>query len=154
MAGSIWFCYNPALPWLANLPGLLNGILIGGLWTVVPAMKAGIVDDDEARTSERREGSFESIFSWFLKFTGTIFSGISGFIVIAAGFQIDLGANQTDGVFTRMIFLMSTIPMILGAIQLILILKWPLTAGRMQEIREVLESRRGKIDMKSGSLHA
>lgn len=154
MAGSIWFCYNPAVPWLAILPGLLNGILIGGLWTVVPAMKADIVDDDEARTAERREGSFESIFSWFLKFTGTIFSGLSGFIVVAAGFEIDLGANQTEGVFTRMILLMSTIPMVLGAIQLVLILKWPLTAGRMQEIRETLEARRGKIDMKSGSLRS
>lgn len=154
MAGGIWFCYNPALPWLAMLPGLLNGILIGGLWTVVPAMKADIVDDDEARTSERREGSFESIFSWFQKFTGTIFSGLSGFIVIAAGFEIDLGANQTEGVFTRMILLMSTIPMLLGALQLVLILKWPLTAGRMQEIRETLEARRGKIDMQSGSLRS
>lgn len=147
MAGSIWFCYNPKMPWLVILPGLLNGILIGGLWTIVPAMKADIVDDDEARTSERREGSFESIFSWFLKFTGTIFSGISGFIVVAAGFHINLGANQGDGVFFRMILMMSIVPMVLGAVQLFLILKWPLTAGRMQEIREVLEARRGKIDM-------
>lgn len=152
MAASIWFCYNPNLPWLAILPGLLNGVLIGGLWTVVPSMKADIVDDDEARTSERREGSFESIFSWFMKFTGTVFAGISGFIVVAAGFQIDLGANQADGVFTRMILLMSTIPMILGAVQLYLILKWPLTAGRMEEIRQELEARRGKIDMQGGGL--
>jgi GPH family glycoside/pentoside/hexuronide:cation symporter len=152
MAASIWFCYNPDFPWLAIAPGLLNGILIGGLWTVVPAMKADIVDDDEARTSERREGSFESIFSWFQKLTGTIFAGVSGFIVIAAGFQIDLGANQAEGVFTRMILMMSLVPVFLGAIQLLLILKWPLTANRMDEIRGILEARRGKIDMQSGGL--
>ena len=152
MAGSIWFCYNPAYPWLAIIPNLLNGLLVGGLWTVVPAMKADIVDDDEARTGERREGSFESIFSWFQKFTGSIFSGISGFVVIAAGFHINLGANQAEGVFTRMILLMSTIPMALGAFQCYLIIKWPLTAGRMREIRDTIETRRGKIDMHSGGL--
>lgn len=150
MAGSIWFCYNPKFPWLAIIPGLLNGLLIAGLWTVVPAMKADIVDDDESRTGERREGSFESVFSWFQKCTGTIFTGISGFVVVLAGFQIKLGAAQADGVFTRMILMMSLIPMSLGVIQCILIIKWPLTAGRMQELRETLESRRGKIDMNGG----
>ncbi|MCU0772885.1 MAG: MFS transporter [Verrucomicrobia bacterium] len=150
MAGSIWFCYNPKLPWLAVIPVLLNGLLIAGLWTVVPSMKADIVDDDEVRTGERREGSFESVFSWFQKFTGTVFTGISGFVVIAAGFQIKLGAAQADGVFTRMILMMSLIPMALGIIQCILIIKWPLTAGRMGEIRQVLEARRGKIDMSGG----
>lgn len=152
MGACIWFCYNPRYPWLAVLPGLLNGVLIGGLWTVVPSMKADIVDDDEARTGERREGSFESIFSWFLKFTGTVFHGLSGFLIVLLGFDIGLGARQADGVFTRMILLMSVIPVALGAIQIYLIVHWPLTAGRMREIRNTLETRRGKIDMQSGGL--
>lgn len=152
MAGSIWICYNPNYPWLAVLPGLINGILMGGLWTVVPAMKADIVDDDEARTTERREGSFESIFSWFQKLSGTIFAGVSGLIVVALGFQIDLGAEQAEGVFTRMILAMAIVPMVLGAVQVIIIMKWPLTAGRMREIRTTIEDRRGKIDMSGGGL--
>lgn len=152
MAASILFCYNPAHPWLVAIPGILNGILSAGLWTIVPSMKADIVDDDEARTGERREGSFESIFSWFLRFTGTVFMGISGFIVVGAGFNIDLGTEQAEGVFNRMILLMSFIPMTLGALQAWLIFTWPLTAGRMAEIRTLLESRRGKIDMQGGGI--
>ncbi len=152
IAASIWICYNPAYPWLVMIPGLLNGVFGAGLWVVVGAMKADIVDDDEATTGERREGSFESMFSWFLKFTGTIFAGVSGLIVVAVGFNIELGAAQADGVFTRMILLMSLIPILLGSLQCYLILTWPLTAGRMAEIREQLEARRGKIDMDSGGL--
>ncbi len=152
IAASIWFCYNPAYPWLVMVPGLLNGVFGAGLWVVVGSMKADIVDDDEASTGERREGSFESMFSWFLKFTGTIFAGISGLIVVGVGFKIELGVAQADGVFTRMILLMSLVPMILGALQAYLILTWPLTAGRMEEIREKLEARRGKIDMDSGGI--
>ncbi len=152
IAGSIWFCYNPKYPWLAIVPALVNGILISGLWTVVPAMKADIVDDDEVKTGERREGSFESMFSWFQKFTGTIFAGVSGFIVIAVGFEIELGTNQHAGTFTRMILIMSLIPMALGAFQCYLIFKWPLTSRRMEEIRQTLEARRGKINMASGGI--
>jgi Na+/melibiose symporter-like transporter len=51
-----------------------------------------------------------------------------------------------------MILLMSLIPMVLGTVQCILIMKWPLTAGRMQEIRETLEARRGKINMSGGGI--
>lgn len=132
--------------WLAMIPGVFNGLLMSGLWTVVPAMKADIVDDDEARTGERREGSFESIFSWFQKFTGTVFHGLSGFIVVMAGFDIKLEVNQAEGVFTRMILMMSLIPVGLGIVQLWIILNWPLTPGRMAEIRDYLEKVRGKIN--------
>jgi GPH family glycoside/pentoside/hexuronide:cation symporter len=150
MAASIWFCYNPSVPWLVVIPNVLNGVLIAGLWTVVPAMKADIVDDDELRTGERREGSFESMFSWFLKATGTVLTGVSGMVVVAAGFQIELGTNQSEGVFTRMILLMSAIPVILGILQCALIIRWPLTANRMASIRDSLEIRRGKINAAAG----
>ncbi len=147
MALSILVLYNPAFPWLAAVPIILNGILIGAFWVIVPAMKADIVDDDEVRTGERREGSFESVFSWLLRFTGTVFAGLSGFIVVLLGFEIEAGTNQAPGVFRNMILAMAIIPALLGVLQLIMILKWPLTAKRMAEIREILEARRGKINM-------
>ena len=147
MAISILFLYNPAHPWLVAVPAILNGAMVGAFWVIVPAMKADIVDDDEVRTGERREGSFESVFSWLLRFTGTIFAGISGFIVVFLGFDIDLAASQAPGVFDRMIWAMAIIPAILGTLQFYIIMKWPLTAGRMAEIRSTLETRRGKIEM-------
>lgn len=152
MAGSILVCYNPDFPWLVMIPGVLNGVLTTGLWTVVPAMKADIVDEDESRTGERREGSFESIFSWFLRFTGTVFAGFSGFFVVALGFDIESGSAQAEGVFSRMILLMAFIPMALGAFQFWIIWRWPLTAGVMAQIRGKLESQRGKINMSGGAL--
>ena len=146
MSLSILICYNPNYPWLVMIPAVLNGTLIAGYWTVVPAMKADIVDEDEIRTGERREGSFESIFSWFLRFSGTIFAGISGFVVVGAGFDIALETEQADGVFRRMILWMALIPFVLGLLQCWIIFKWPLTPGRMGEIRDELEARRGKIN--------
>ncbi len=151
MAFSIIFFYNPAHPWLAAVPMILNGAMVGAFWVIVPAMKADIVDDDELNNGERREGSFESVFSWILRFTGTVFAGLSGFIVVFLGFDIGLGAEQAEGVFTKMILGMALVPTLLGTLQFIIILKWPLTAGRMGEIRSLLETRRGTIDMQKDS---
>jgi GPH family glycoside/pentoside/hexuronide:cation symporter len=147
MALSILVFYNPAFPWLVAVPAILNGLMVGAFWVIVPSMKADIVDDDEVRTGERREGSFESVFSWLLGFTGTVFAGISGFIVVLLGFDIEAGASQAPGVFRNMILGMAVIPTLLGALQFYIIMKWPLTAGRMAEIRDQLEARRGKINM-------
>ncbi|MEX0324904.1 MAG: MFS transporter [Puniceicoccaceae bacterium] len=152
MACSILVFYNPNYPYLVLIPAALNGPMVAGLWTVVPSMKADIVDDDELRTGERREGSFESVFSWILKFAGTLFTGLSGFLVVLIGFKIDLKAEQAEGVFRNMILLMFSIPFLFSIIEAWIIYKWPLTAGVMEDIRHKLEARRGKIDMQSGGL--
>lgn len=136
--------------WLAIVPQVMNGVLVAALWTIVPSMKADIVDEDESRTGERREGSFESIFSWFLRLTGTLFMGLSGLVVVGLGFEISQASSQADGVFQRMVFAMGIVPMVLGSVQAWLIWKWPLTAARMEEIRDQLEATRGRIDMSGG----
>lgn len=151
MAISILFLYNPAFPWLAAIPMILNGVMVGAFWVIIPSMKADIMDDDELINGERREGSFESVFSWLLRFTGTVFAGLSGFVVVFLGFDIVLEADQAEGVFSKMIWAMAVVPALLGALQLWIIMKWPLTAGRMAEIREQLEARRGTIDMQKAN---
>jgi glycoside/pentoside/hexuronide:cation symporter, GPH family len=151
MALSIIFFYNPDYPWLAAVPMILNGAMVGAFWVIIPAMKADIVDDDELINGERREGSFESVFSWLLRFTGTVFAGLSGFVVVFLGFNIEMGAEQAEGVFRKMIWAMALVPTALGILQFWIIMKWPLTARRMAEIRAELEARRGAIDMQKGA---
>ncbi|MEX0331406.1 MAG: MFS transporter, partial [Puniceicoccaceae bacterium] len=147
MVLSVLVFYNPNYPMLAAIPAVLAGPMTTAFWVIVPSMKADIIDEDELRTGERREGSFESIFSWFLRFTMTVFGGISGFFVVWLGFDIELGVNQEEGVFRNMILVMALIPGVLAALQFYIIMKWPLTADRMAEIRTELEKRRGEIDM-------
>lgn len=138
--------YNPAMPWLVVIPMSLGGPFLTGLWVVLPSMQADVVDHDELATHERREGSYSSVFSWLLKFAGTLFYGLSGPLVEMVGFDIALGENQAGGVFLRMKLLMVSIPVVLALIKCWIILKWPLTSDVMVDIRQQLEARRGSIN--------
>lgn len=109
-------------------------------------MKADIIDHDELETGERREGSFESVFSWFQKMAGTLFTGLSGFVVVMVGFDIGRETEQAEGVFTRIIYLMALVPVGLTIIQCWIIYNWPLKADVVEGTRVKLEARRGAIN--------
>ena len=57
-----WFCYNPQYPWLMMLPAPFLSFGLGSLFTLVPSMIADVVDLDELKSHERREGMYGSIF--------------------------------------------------------------------------------------------
>ncbi|MCA9624353.1 MAG: MFS transporter, partial [Myxococcales bacterium] len=53
-----WVCYNPELPLLTVLPAPLLAFSLGGLFTLIPSMIADVVDTDELKTHQRREGMY------------------------------------------------------------------------------------------------
>jgi GPH family glycoside/pentoside/hexuronide:cation symporter len=62
-----WFCYNPEAPYLLFIPAPFLAFGLGGLFTLMPSMMADIVDRDELRTHQRREGMYASIYWWVVK---------------------------------------------------------------------------------------
>ncbi|MEX0331408.1 MAG: MFS transporter [Puniceicoccaceae bacterium] len=143
---SILVCYNPNWPWLSIVPGILNGLVVGAFWVIVPSMQADVVDEDELRTGERREGSFLAILAWALRLVLTVSAGMAGIIVLLLGFRIELETNQAEGVFRNLKVFMALVPAVFGVAQFFLVMKWPLPAQRMADIRAALEDRRGRIN--------
>lgn len=140
-----WFCYNPDIPWLILLPAPLIACGFGGLFTLMPAMVADVVDADELETYERREGMFGSIFWWVVKLgmAAALFAG--GFLLNATGFDVELGGNQTE----RTLFLMRAFDVLIPAISSIIaiwaIATYSLTESKAHEVRTKLEARRGTV---------
>ena len=100
-----WFCYTPEAPMLALLPAPFLAFGLGGLFTLMGSMIADVVDLDELRTGQRREGMFGSVFWWMVKLgqSGAILLG--GFLLHSTGLDPALGANQPDGTLFRLRFL-------------------------------------------------
>lgn len=141
--GLKWVCYNPNVPLLVVLPAPLLAFGLGGLFTLMPSMVADVVDVDELKTHERREGMFGSIFWWVVKLGMAAALAGGGFLLNATGFDVALGGDQS----ARAIFLMrlfdAGIPMVASAIAIWAIAAYPITEERAHEVRVELERRRG-----------
>lgn len=140
-----WWVYIPSMPYLSLAPNVLAAFGMTGLWQMLPAMNADVVDADELETRARREGAFAAIFSWFMKLSFTVGIGLPGLIVGLCGFVVAKGSAQADGVMTAMRLCEIFIPTVFILVALVLLLRYPLSASRMAEIRRELEARRGAI---------
>ena len=161
-----WWTFVPGETWVAldtpytffnitinELPGspflmLLNTVFIGagyaGLWLMLPSMQVDVVDYDELKTGERREGGFASIYSWVLKLSFMVGFLISGPLLEITGFDAE-NATQSAEVYTNMRIGFLVIPVVALGIALYLLNKFPITAKKAAEIRVDLEARRGKV---------
>ena len=143
-----WWCLNPEHPWMMFIVPFFYSFGISSVYTVLATMMADVTDVDELRTGSRREGMFGAVMAWIMKSTGSIAVIGSGIILVASGFDIDLGINQEPGVFTKMRLLFSFVPAILVSIALLVLRNYPLTRERMMEIKEELQKRREEKDAK------
>lgn len=140
-----WWTYTPSNPWLMLSNTALIGAGYAGLWLMIPSMQVDVVDYDEMKTGERREGAYAAIFSWVLKFSFVIGFMISGPLIEWTGFDANLNDHQHPGVYTTMRIGYVAIPVVALIIALLLLKIFPITKEKAMEMRTELESRRGKI---------
>ena len=145
-----WFCYNPDYPWLVIVPAPLMAFGLGGLFTLVPAMMADVVDVDELTSHARREGMFGSIFWWVVKLgmAAALLGG--GFLLNATGFDVALGGAQTEGTLLALRLLDVFIPAVSSLVAIWVVARYPITEEVAGEVRAKLEARRGAPALAKG----
>lgn len=136
--------YNPHYPYLSMLSGLLLAPTNSAIWVLIPSMTGDIVDYDELRTSERREGAFAAVFSWIFKLAISVSAALSGILVEGAGFNAKL-PEQPEDVLWRMRLLLVIVPAVFIGGAIWLCTRYSLTTERMAETRAALEARRGRL---------
>lgn len=139
-----WVCYNPAHPWLVVLPAPLLAFSLGGLFTLMPSMMADVVDYDELKTHERREGMFGSIFWWVVKLGMSAALAGGGFLLNGTGFDVALEGNQADSTIFFMRLFDVGVPIVTSAVAIWAVAAFPITEQKAYEVRQELERRRGK----------
>ncbi|VGO14515.1 Glucuronide carrier protein [Pontiella desulfatans] len=144
-AATTWWTFNPAYPYLMLVNTVFIGAGYAGLWLMLSSMQADVVDFDELKTGERREGSFASIFSWILKFAFCIGFLISGPLLEFTGFDASLEGAQPEAVLRNMRIGYIAIPVVALVVALGLLKIFPITPQKAAEIRRQLEARRGKV---------
>lgn len=140
-----WFCYTPDNPWLVLVPAPLMAFGLAGLFTLMGSMVADVVDADELRTNERREGMFGSIFWWVVKLGQSVAIFGGGLLLVWTGFDVELGSNQTPEAIRLMRICDAFIPCLASAIAIWAVASYSITEERAHEIRMELEERRGSV---------
>ena len=105
---------------------------------------ADIIDYDELKTGERREGSFTACASYILKLGNSLGYYFSGLILTWAGFTWKLKVQAPETIFWIRSSL-ATLPIAGLVIAIIFVLRVPLTKQKIEEIRRQLEARRGTV---------
>ncbi len=141
-----WFGYNPEHPyWLiASCPFVAFGT--GSLFTLMGSMVADVCDYDELESNQRREGVFGAIYWWMVKLGMALAGLLSGIMLKASGFDVELVSSQSDQTLFFLRVFDVGVPMVTSAIAIWIISTYEITEAMAHEIREELEQRRGRPD--------
>jgi len=140
-----WWLYTPSMQWLQVVSCGLTAFTGAGFWMLYYSMTADVIDYDELETGKRREGAFAACASWIMKLGVALGSWASGEILDKVGFNSSLGGNQSDHSIFMIRLLLASIPVVGLVVALAFLIRFPLTQKKMAEIRQQLETRRGKV---------
>jgi GPH family glycoside/pentoside/hexuronide:cation symporter len=80
-------CYNPSYPYLIIIPTVLLSAGMLFFFTLGSSMVGDICDEDDLKTGKRTEGSFYSVFWWFIKMGTALASFITGALIVFTMFD-------------------------------------------------------------------
>jgi GPH family glycoside/pentoside/hexuronide:cation symporter len=82
-------CYDPERPYLILIPTVLLSTGMLFFFTLAASMVGDVCDEDDLETGTRSEGSYYSVFWWFIKM-GTAFASIvTGLLILFTQFNED-----------------------------------------------------------------
>ncbi|MBI1265598.1 MAG: MFS transporter [Alphaproteobacteria bacterium] len=140
------FAYSPEHPWLILLPAPLMAFGLGSLFTLMPSMMADVVDQDELRTGQRREGMFASIYWWVVKLGQTAAAMVGAWLLASTGLQTELGGDQADATMILLRVYDIGLPILLYALAIGVVLTLNVSREKSEAVRAKLEARRGAPD--------
>lgn len=80
-------CYNPSHPYLIIIPTMLLSVGMLFFFTLGSSMVGDICDEEELKTGYRTEGSYYSVFWWFIKMGSALASFVAGALIVFTMFD-------------------------------------------------------------------
>jgi len=139
-----WVGYNPDHPYWLLYAAPLVAFGVGSLFTLMGSMIADVCDYDELDTHQRREGVFGAIYWWMVKIGMALAGLLTGIMLNASGFAVELAAQPEKTLFLLRVFDVG-VPLVTSALAIVIMLSYPISERRAYEMRTELERRRGKL---------
>ncbi len=136
--GSIFFVDDGSLVLLLVLAGL-GGFSSGGADVIFPSLEADVIDYDEYRTGERKEGMYFAAWHFAAKTALGGAAMLTGFVLAASGFEPNVAQGESARFAIRA--LMSLFPLFCFGTGVLIFLRFRLTREAHAEIRAALDER-------------
>jgi GPH family glycoside/pentoside/hexuronide:cation symporter len=136
--GGMYFVGEGDLTLLLVLAAL-GGFAGGGADVVFPSLSADVIDYDEYRTGQRKEGVYFAAWNFVAKTALGLTGVLTGAVLAASGFQPNVEQTETAKLAIRM--LMSVEPLICYGLGALLFLRFGLTRRAHAELRRGLAAR-------------
>jgi GPH family glycoside/pentoside/hexuronide:cation symporter len=137
--GGMFFVGQGEIVSMMVLAGI-GGFAAGGSDVVFPSLQADVIDYDEFRTGERKEGVYFAAWNFVAKSALGLTGVVAGLALAAVGFQPN--QEQTETVKLAIRSLMSGYPLLCYGAGALLFLRFGLTRGAHAGIRSALDARR------------
>ena len=115
------------------------GATQGAAMILGPSIKADVVDVDEYRTGERKEGSYFAIWDLARKAATGLAIAITGAVLQLAGFEPNVTQTQSAEFAIRSLF--AGLPLILHVLAALLLLRFHLSHEEHASMRRTIETR-------------
>ena len=127
--------------WLAVAVGAVSGLAGGGLDVIFPSLQADVIDTDEHRTGERKEGVYFAAWHFAAKTAVGISGMVVAFLLSASGFRPN--AVQTPEALFTIRLLTGGMPLLCFTAGTLVFLRFRLTRSAHVEVRAALDRRAG-----------
>ena len=125
--------------WLIFILAFFAGLSAGCGGTIAPSVQSDIIDFDEFKTGERKEGSYFAAFNFVQKSAIGVMILVTGWVLEFSGFVPN--EVQTFGVQLAMVTLYGLSPLICYTLGTWLFSRFSLDAVEHQRIRSLIDAR-------------
>jgi len=127
------FCYSPEDPYLILVPIVLLSAGMLMFFTLGASMVGDVCDEDDLRTGTRSEGSYYSVYWWFIKMGTAFASFVTGALLVYTDF------DEKQNV--KVDALNGSIAVVLSEVEL-----WPVDAADSESRLAKLDERLDSVD--------
>lgn len=131
----VWDSVEMRLAWIMAM-AVFAGFSAAGGGSIGPSVQSDVIDYDELRTGQRKEGSYYAAWNFVAKSALGVVLLMTGFALQMAGFVPN--AEQTMAVKSTMILLYAVFPLILCTSGAVLMARFKLDETSHQDIRVAL----------------
>ncbi len=133
------FFFGPGDLWLAIGVVSFAGFAAGASDVLFPSLQADVIDVDEHRTGERKEGTYFAVWAFASKTSVSLVGMVVGLVLSSAGFEAN--AKQTDEAIWAIRFLWCGLPIFFWTAGILLFSRFRLSAAEHARIRAEIDAR-------------